>query len=42
MANDVDAVLREIVGTHGGMGPDEAAAHVKLLAAEHRYLRDVY
>jgi sulfite reductase (NADPH) flavoprotein alpha-component len=42
MAKDVDAVLREIVVTHGGLGADAAAAYVKDLSATRRYVRDVY
>ncbi|MER7281936.1 bifunctional nitrate reductase/sulfite reductase flavoprotein subunit alpha [Dactylosporangium sp. NPDC000244] len=42
MAKDVDAALREIVAAHGGMDEGAAAAYVKQLAAEKRYLRDVY
>ncbi|MEU9336971.1 bifunctional nitrate reductase/sulfite reductase flavoprotein subunit alpha [Streptomyces sp. NPDC048290] len=42
MAADVDRALHEIVATHGGMGPEEAAAYVRRLAAEKRYVRDVY
>jgi sulfite reductase (NADPH) flavoprotein alpha-component len=42
MAKDVDAALREIVATQGGLGTDGAAAYVKNLAATRRYVRDVY
>lgn len=42
MAKDVDAALREIVAVHGRLDPDAAAAYVKQLAADRRYLRDVY
>ncbi|WP_426514658.1 molybdopterin-dependent oxidoreductase [Dactylosporangium sp. McL0621] len=42
MAKDVDATLREIVAAHGGMDEGAAAAYVKQLAAEKRYVRDVY
>ncbi|GAA2149095.1 bifunctional reductase [Glycomyces algeriensis] len=42
MAKDVDATLREIASVHGGMTEDAAAAYVKRLAAEKRYVRDVY
>ncbi|MBA2809622.1 molybdopterin-dependent oxidoreductase [Streptomyces sp. KM273126] len=42
MAKDVDRALRDIVVTHGGMSEDEAAAYVKQLAADKRYVRDVY
>ncbi|WP_229916373.1 bifunctional nitrate reductase/sulfite reductase flavoprotein subunit alpha [Streptomyces fructofermentans] len=42
MAKDVDRALRDIAVTHGGLGDAEAAAYVKQLAAEKRYVRDVY
>ncbi|WP_456236819.1 molybdopterin-dependent oxidoreductase [Catellatospora paridis] len=42
MAKDVDAALREIVSVHGRLDPDAATAYVKQLAADRRYLRDVY
>ncbi|MCI2239380.1 bifunctional nitrate reductase/sulfite reductase flavoprotein subunit alpha [Paenibacillus sp. TRM 82003] len=42
MAKDVDAALRRIAEVHGGMDDQEAANHVKELAADKRYLRDVY
>jgi len=42
MAKDVDAALREVVAVHGGMSADEATAWVKQLAADKRYVRDVY
>ena len=42
MARDVDEALREIASAHGNLSPDEAAAHVRQLAADHRYVRDVY
>jgi sulfite reductase (NADPH) flavoprotein alpha-component len=42
MAKDVDRALRDIVESHGGLSPDEAAAYVKQLAASKRYARDVY
>lgn len=42
MAKDVDAALREIVELHGRLDPAAAAAYVKQLAADRRYLRDVY
>lgn len=37
-----DRALREIACTHGGLSEEEAAAHLKQLAAERRYSRDVY
>jgi sulfite reductase (NADPH) flavoprotein alpha-component len=42
MAKDVDVALREIIAQHGERSKDAAAAYVKQLSAEHRYVRDVY
>ncbi|MGW3911994.1 molybdopterin-dependent oxidoreductase [Streptomyces sp. NPDC005070] len=42
MAKDVDQALRDIAVTHGGHSQDGAAAYVKQLTAERRYVRDVY
>ncbi|MFF3904806.1 molybdopterin-dependent oxidoreductase [Streptomyces sp. NPDC001848] len=42
MAKDVDRALRDIAVLHGGLSEAEAAAYVKQLAAEKRYVRDVY
>jgi sulfite reductase (NADPH) flavoprotein alpha-component len=42
MAKDVEAALREIAIVHGGLEEADAAAYVKQLAADKRYLRDVY
>ncbi|WP_407660858.1 molybdopterin-dependent oxidoreductase [Kitasatospora paracochleata] len=42
MARDVDHALREIAHLHGGLTEDEAVAYVKQLAADKRYVRDVY
>jgi NADPH-dependent sulfite reductase flavoprotein alpha-component len=42
MAKDVDRALRDIAVSHGGLGEAEAIAYVKQLAAEKRYVRDVY
>ncbi|MGW7821781.1 molybdopterin-dependent oxidoreductase [Streptomyces puniciscabiei] len=42
MAKDVDRALREIAVVHGGLDETEAAAYVKQLATEKRYVRDVY
>ncbi|CCK24955.1 molybdopterin oxidoreductase [Streptomyces davaonensis JCM 4913] len=42
MAMDVDQALKDIATTHGGLSPDEAAAYVRRLAADKRYVRDVY
>ncbi|WUI45933.1 bifunctional nitrate reductase/sulfite reductase flavoprotein subunit alpha [Streptomyces sp. NBC_00414] len=42
MAKDVDRALRDIAVTHGGLSEAEAAAYVKQLASDKRYVRDVY
>ncbi|WP_231873243.1 MULTISPECIES: bifunctional nitrate reductase/sulfite reductase flavoprotein subunit alpha [Kitasatospora] len=42
MAKDVDRALRDIAATHGNLTPEDATAYVKSLAAEQRYVRDVY
>nr|WBO82716.1 bifunctional nitrate reductase/sulfite reductase flavoprotein subunit alpha [Streptomyces sp. SBE_14.2] len=42
MAKDVDQALRDVVVAHGGLDRDEADVYVKRLAAEKRYVRDVY
>ncbi|MFE4015949.1 molybdopterin-dependent oxidoreductase [Streptomyces sp. NPDC059101] len=42
MAKDVDQALRDIAATHGGLGDDDATAYVRRLAADKRYVRDVY
>ncbi|MFF8228116.1 molybdopterin-dependent oxidoreductase [Streptomyces caelestis] len=42
MAKDVDRALRDVAVAHGGMSEAEAAAYVKQLAADKRYVRDVY
>ncbi|MCR5980076.1 sulfite reductase subunit alpha [Gordonia jinghuaiqii] len=42
MADDVEAALHEIVGVHGGLGPDDAREYVDRLRSDKRYLRDVY
>ncbi|MFC1421246.1 molybdopterin-dependent oxidoreductase [Streptacidiphilus cavernicola] len=42
MATDVDRALRDIAVAHGGMDRERAAAYLKQLAAERRYVRDVY
>ncbi|MFJ6518589.1 molybdopterin-dependent oxidoreductase [Streptomyces filamentosus] len=42
MAKDVDRTLREVVARHGRMDEEEAAAYVERMAAERRYVRDVY
>lgn len=42
MARDVDAALKGVVAQHGKLAPSSAEAYVKALAAEKRYVRDVY
>ncbi|MFJ9909298.1 molybdopterin-dependent oxidoreductase [Streptomyces sp. NPDC101152] len=42
MAKDVDQALRDIAVVHGGLDEAGAAAYVKQLAADKRYVRDVY
>ncbi|MEU2825697.1 bifunctional nitrate reductase/sulfite reductase flavoprotein subunit alpha [Streptomyces bacillaris] len=42
MAKDVDLTLREIVAAHGGLDTDAAAAYVRQLAEDRRYVRDIY
>lgn len=42
MARDVDQALCGIVAQHGRLAPRSADAYVKALAAEKRYVRDVY
>ncbi|WP_194920010.1 molybdopterin-dependent oxidoreductase [Catenulispora rubra] len=42
MAKDVDQALMDIAIAHGGMDDDEAAAYVRRLSTEKRYVRDVY
>ncbi|RPE28672.1 bifunctional nitrate reductase/sulfite reductase flavoprotein subunit alpha [Kitasatospora cineracea] len=42
MAKDVDRTLHTIATTHGNLSPADAAGYVKSLAAEKRYVRDVY
>ncbi|MFD4294343.1 molybdopterin-dependent oxidoreductase [Rhodococcus sp. NPDC058532] len=42
MAKDVDEALCGIVAQHGRLAPRSADAYVRALAAEKRYLRDVY
>ena len=42
MAKDVDQALRDIASKEGRMAEDEAAAWVKALQKEKRYLKDVY
>ncbi|MDQ0764508.1 sulfite reductase (NADPH) flavoprotein alpha-component [Streptomyces canus] len=42
MAKDVDRALRDIAVLHGGLDEAGAAAYVKQLAADKRYVRDIY
>ncbi|WP_435603886.1 molybdopterin-dependent oxidoreductase [Streptomyces sp. bgisy130] len=42
MAKDVDRALRDIAVAHGGLAEEAAAGYVKQLAADKRYVRDVY
>ncbi|UEA60280.1 bifunctional nitrate reductase/sulfite reductase flavoprotein subunit alpha [Gordonia otitidis] len=42
MARDVDAALTRVVAEHGKLSGPSAEAYVKALAAEKRYVRDVY
>uniref|UniRef100_A0AAU2VKU7 assimilatory sulfite reductase (NADPH) n=1 Tax=Streptomyces sp. NBC_00008 TaxID=2903610 RepID=A0AAU2VKU7_9ACTN len=42
MAKDVDGALRDIAVAHGGLDQEAAALYVKQLAADKRYVRDVY
>nr|WP_234358547.1 bifunctional nitrate reductase/sulfite reductase flavoprotein subunit alpha [Streptomyces sp. NRRL B-24085] len=42
MAKDVDRALRDIAVLHGGLDEAGAAAYVKQLATDKRYVRDVY
>ncbi|MFE5969780.1 molybdopterin-dependent oxidoreductase [Streptomyces sp. NPDC056463] len=42
MAKDVDRALRDIAVAHGGLDEEAAAVYVKQLAADKRYVRDVY
>jgi NADPH-dependent sulfite reductase flavoprotein alpha-component len=42
MATDVDQALRQIVAHHSGRSHADAAVWVKQLAADKRYVRDVY
>ncbi|AYC37936.1 molybdopterin-dependent oxidoreductase [Streptomyces griseorubiginosus] len=42
MAKDVDRALRDIAALHGGLDEAGAAAYVKQLATDKRYVRDIY
>jgi sulfite reductase (NADPH) flavoprotein alpha-component len=42
MAKDVDQALSGIVQKHGGLKPEAAAAYIRALTNDKRYVRDVY
>ncbi|HTJ89366.1 MAG TPA: hypothetical protein VL356_04205 [Acidocella sp.] len=42
MAKDVDKALRDVVMAQGGLDADAADAYIGMMAAQKRYLRDVY
>jgi sulfite reductase (NADPH) flavoprotein alpha-component len=42
MARDVDAALKDVIATHGGMSEEKAFEYVSRLTREKRYSRDVY
>jgi sulfite reductase (NADPH) flavoprotein alpha-component len=42
MARDVDAALKDVIATHGGMSEEKALEYVSCLTREKRYARDVY
>jgi len=42
MAKDVDATLATIAQQHGGLGDEAAGEYLRTLAADARYVRDVY
>jgi sulfite reductase (NADPH) flavoprotein alpha-component len=42
MAKDVDQALRDVARQHGHLSEEQAAAHIRHLAEQKRYLRDVY
>jgi sulfite reductase (NADPH) flavoprotein alpha-component len=42
MAKDVDAALKAVVASHGGMSDEKAQEYVSGLARDKRYVRDVY
>ena len=42
MARDVDAALKLVVAQHGKLSGTSAEAYVKALAADRRYVRDLY
>ncbi len=42
MAKDVEAALTDIVRSQGAMSDDDAAAYLKAMSKQRRYLKDVY
>jgi sulfite reductase alpha subunit-like flavoprotein len=42
MAKDVDAALRDVVRQRGHLDAERADEYVQQLAADRRYVRDVY
>ncbi|MGH8417196.1 MAG: molybdopterin-dependent oxidoreductase [Pseudomonas sp.] len=42
MAKDVDQALRQVISEHGGLSAEDAAEHLRYLAEQKRYVRDVY
>ncbi|MDX1299209.1 MAG: bifunctional nitrate reductase/sulfite reductase flavoprotein subunit alpha [Pseudomonas sp.] len=42
MAKDVDRALRDVARQHGHLSEEQATAHIRHLAEQKRYLRDVY
>jgi NADPH-dependent sulfite reductase flavoprotein alpha-component len=42
MARDVDQALREVIAAHGRLSAERADEHLRELARENRYMRDVY
>ncbi|WP_375465239.1 molybdopterin-dependent oxidoreductase [uncultured Methylobacterium sp.] len=42
MAKDVEAALRTVLETHGGLSNEAAVAYVQKLGSDKRYVRDVY
>ncbi|WP_415753973.1 molybdopterin-dependent oxidoreductase [Pseudomonas leptonychotis] len=42
MAKDVEQALRDVAREHGGLSEERAAEHIRALAEQKRYLRDVY
>ena len=42
MAKDVEQALKDVAREHGGLSEERAAEHIRCLAEQKRYLRDVY